>query len=743
MEYKSYGKNGIELKKVDIYGNVCGEFVEFTISYVYENKSKKDTKAVYTFPIPEEAIISGFEVNLGGRLIKGIVEDKKEIEKQYENFVDEGKGYKLTLEELNSEIFKMAIENILPGEKVIIKISYIEDLSYQNSKLKLVIPKVVLPRDIDNQSDYETKQYKLYLNLLVETFEKTKFSCSTHNIKLEEGENNLYKITLLGKNQNLDKDMIIFLEEDIQETCGMVYENYEEDKGIIYLRFKPDIEEDITAKKGKYIFLLDISDSMVGNKFKEAKTALQLCLRNLTKGDTFNIVAMGRELKYFSTESKVAFDEDSLRGATKWIEELQLEEDAVIFEGIKYAFAQEEKALENNIILFTDDIVDDEKEILDYVEENCKESRIFPFGIDTSVNTYFINRIARLTYGKAEFINKNVRIEDVVLTQFRRIRGLQITNINIDWGAMEVEKTYPRTIEYMYDEEPFSIFARIHGSLEGIVTLEGKVGNRNIQRRIVLTKLDLTENADLIEKVWYKKRIESLESRIIYERGEVEEAMRNKIIQLSTDSGLKSDETSFMLIEEIYEPVLGGVVREFLPVKINEVKECNTEKSYYSDDLKELDSIESENIDKSEILRRIATKQLAGGAFAESSEETEEKKIINTAECIFVFTKAVKSVEIYRSILMKAVTYIFDCYEDYLENLELVGTTFIALKAFEARFGLKDNKKEVFSNAIEKLHMILLDNDVEIEEIESKIISDIEEDQHQDQLSKMIYNAIK
>ena len=745
MEYKNCGKevshNGIELSKVDILGNVCGEFVEFTVCYEYKNCGAKDVKGVYTFPIPEGAIISGFEVNIGGRVIKGKVEDKREIEKHYINLVQDGE-YKLSLEELDNDILKMSKGNILKDEKVIIKISYIEELSYEKSKLKLVIPKVVLPYEAESNLNSEDKEYDLFLNLLVETFEDTEFICNTHSIHLEEGKNNLYKITLKGKNQRLNENMIIYLKEDVKETCGLVYENYEEDNGIIYLRFLPDIEADVEEEKKNYLFLIDISESMAGNKIKEAKAALQLCLRNLSEGDTFNIIAMGDRLKYFSSQRKIVLDEETLKEATEWIEELSCEEDALIFEGIKYALSEEDRNIETNIILFTDDIVDDEKEILDYVEEKCNESRIFPFGIDASVNTYFINRIARLTYGKAEFINTKVRIEDVVLRQFNRIKGLQLTDISIDFGTMDVEKTYPRTIEYMYDEEPFSIFARVNGNLEGIVTLEGKVGNRRMQRRIALTKVDLTENANLVEKVWYKKRIESLQNRIIYERGEVKEAMRDKIIQLSTESGLISDETSFMLIEEIYEPVLGVVVRNFLPVKINNEDASSDNKQYYSDNLQELDDIEAEKIDREEVLRKIAMKQLVSGAYG-VTEESFEEKLINTARAILVFTKSAKSLEIYKNFMLKGVNYIIDKWKTVSDDLVVLGTVYIALKSYEDRINLKDNRKATFTSTINEIYEILEDNNIEIDELESKIISDIEEEQYKNQFNKLIYSAVK
>jgi len=753
MEYEKLQNdisNGeISLKKVDIEGNICGEFVEFTISHVYENIGENDVKGIYTFPIPDTAVISGFETNIGGRVIKGKVEDKRGIEKIYEN-IGEDSGSKLLLEELNKNYFKMSIGTILKGETVVVKISYIEELVYEHSKLKLIIPKIVLPENPYTECKNQQENYKLSLNLLVETFESAKFSCNTHKIEVEEedDESNLYKITLEDENQLLDNAMTIYLEEISSETSGIIYENYSEDNGIVYLRFLPEIEEDVEEKNGNYIFLIDISESMEGDKLKEAKTALHLCLRNLYKGDTFNIVAMGDTLKQFSESRRVEFNEENLKEASKWIDKLSCENDANIFDGIKYAFLNEDKGEENNIILFTDDVVDDEKDILDYIEKTCVGSRIFPFGIDASVNTYFINKIARITFGKAEFINRSIRIEDVILNQFNRIRGLQITDIQIDWGGMKVEKTYPRTIEYMYDGEPFSIFAKVDGELEGIVTLNGMVGDRRIQRRIVLTKLDLEVNANLIEKVWYKKRIESLENRVVYERGEVHESMKNKIIELSTDIGIISDETSFILIEEIYEPVLGGVMRKFLPVNIDFNKgDTNiiSPKFYYSQSLDELelDNLNDEGIDKSEFLRILATQQLASGAFGKSVEDDKLDKVIYTGRSIVAFTIHGEGIEIYKNLLTKAVVYLVENYEEFVDNKDVLILTYLAFRSFADKVIVKDNKKIRLLNAINSLENLINRLNIDISKINEQILRSIEDSKEKDQLSRLIYKSIK
>ncbi|MBU3153419.1 VIT and vWA domain-containing protein [Clostridium estertheticum] len=686
INHKEGHKNNIILKEVNIKGNLCGEFAEYTIDHVYENKGSNDVEAIYTFPVPDGAVISGFEAVLGGRTIKGLIQDKEEANKIYENFKNNDNNTFL-LEEFRDNIIRIVIGKIIANEVVQIKVSYIEELSYENRNLKLIIPTIITPINLSGENELLTCEngiinknddYKFTLSLLVESLTKLEFKCSSHKLKVEYEENNLYKVTLAEKNQRMDEDLEIILEEQEKvETTGMIYDYPREDKGILYLRFIPEIEIDQIISGENYIFLLDISESMGGDKLKEGKNALQLCLRNLAVGDTFNIVAFGDKLHYFSKEIKVEFNEENLSDASKWIKELFAENDAVIFDAIKYALLNKDDKEENIIFLFTDDVVEDEKEILDFVEDNIKESRIFPFGINTSVNSYFINKLARISYGAAEVINPDERIEDIVLKQFNRIKNPIVTDIEIDWGKMKVETTFPRTIEYMYDKEPFSIFAKINGDVGGVVILKGKVGKNRIQRVIFLNDLELEENVNLIEKMWYKKRIESLQHRVKYERGELQEAMNNKIVEISKKVGIICKETAFILYEEMEDPIVGIRIREILPVKTTkrlevfygDLAEDSESTSFYYKDVskQEEDHDKYENYNRNELLRLLASNQFASGAFGINAKDTLGNNIKYTIKTILAFMIGSGDIKIYKNQLNKSLEFL----NKSLQNIDI------------------------------------------------------------------------
>lgn len=729
-----YGLKGTErvqadvyLKEVGISGNICGEFVEVSIKQVYENKGKDSIDGVYTFPIPDTAVITGFEASLGGRTLRAFVESKEEAVRIYEES-NETEVNVLSLEEPYPNVYQFSIGQILPGESVKIKFSYMDMLVYEDESLMLTIPSILHPMHEGNTENDAVQwgKYKTSLNLLIEPLTKVNIESTTHAVNLEwEEELNLAKVTFKEQNVRLDKDFVLLItEEKPAEATGMVYRYMDEgeDKGILYLRLLPKLESRDQEKPNNYMFLIDISDSMRGAKLEEAKNALQLCIRNLSEGDSFNIVAFESSLHFFSDFGKVAFNDENLRRATEWINNLQDRNGAAIFDALKYALSEKNTSGCSTILLFTDDVIENEDQVIEYVKGNIGDNRIFTFGIDTSANSYVINKLAQVGYGKAEFIYEGERIEDMILKQFSRIENPQVDIQDIDWGSMKVERTYPRTIDYLYDREPFSIFAKVSGEIEGQITIKGTVDNEQYVATIDLDNLDLKENAELIQKVWSRKRIDSIEERMKSERGEVFESMRNKVIEISKETGIISPETSFIMLEIIEDPVLGMPITHIVPVFVSEETSKDISHANFLDVptfvYKQTGAPTREEIEKKgdnaildfkyprpSILRIIAKNQFADGSFVDVNKDRVYNKIETTAMTLIAFTIGKDDITIYTNQLIKSLRFLLKAAQEN-ENwfdVKLINLTAIAFKCASGKGLLKGQLLEQCESEINRL----------------------------------------
>lgn len=736
---KRFSEDEVELKKVSISGNICGEFVEFSMSQVYENNTDSNIDAVYIFPLPDTAVLSGFEAILGGKTLRAIVEDKEDSYKIYENALESGINI-ISIDQDEDNVFAISIGNILPNETVKINITYMDQLLYEDDSFKLMIPSIIAPQSMeDEELNKEKPQYKLNMNLLVESFNKLDIYSPTHGIHIHREDDTLCKVTF-KEGQMLHKDFVLMMKEvKNEEYSGMLY-NYDgidEEEGILYLRLYPKLDYEESHEGQNYDFLMDISDSMEGEKLEEMKNALHLCLRNLDEGDDFNIIAFSKDLKVFSKNGKVPYNDENLQKASEWIDEIKVEPGADVFESLKYALQEKNVDGNSTILLFTDDMVEDEDEIIDYVKQNIGDNRIFTFGVDTVVNSYFINKMAEIGYGRPEFIYAGERIDDMVLRQFNRITNPQVDVLSIDWGAMKVQRTYPTTIDYLYDREPISIFAKVSGEIGGKVTIKGKVGKEEYTKTIDLDKLDLDVNADLIEKVWSRKRIESLTEKIRGERGPLKDSMRETIIELSKEYGIISKETSFVMLEQMEDPVLGMSMNNIIPIQISEEAMENIAEGYFLDspsffykvDIREkmieegLDKERAKKAiiyDRENLLRIIAKNQLADGAFCNKKEEELQNKIESTVVSILAFTLGKEDVKIYMNQINKALRYVIKATKENEKLLDekLTYIVVLALKSSIEKRLVRQPSRSIIEDYIEILKDRIKENKyVHIEDI--------------------------
>ncbi|MEY8000150.1 VIT and VWA domain-containing protein [Clostridium sp. Mt-5] len=730
---------GILLKEVNIVGNLCAGYGEIVINQIYQNCSSEDIEGVYIFPLPATAVISGFEAEIGGRTLKAVVEEKDKALQIYENAKIRGDSV-FSLEEFSPHFFKISIGKIISGETVKIKLSYIEELDYKDSTFRLTVPAISEPKIIKSRSKIEElrsnfvnklgikrvkeEDFEFKVNIIIESLSKVDFRCPYHKIKVEREGNTVAKISLDESYHLMDKDFVLFINErETLEADGMIYEYKEndEEKGIVYIRMIPKLDPYEAEIKENYVFLIDISDTMKGEKLEQAKNALQLCIRNLSKGDTFDIIAMGVNLISFSKNGLIEFNADSLREASRWIDDLETEEDADIFGGIKYSL--EKEGSQNTILLFTDDLVDEEEDILSYVRENIADNRIFTFGIDSSANNYFLNKLAHESYGKAEFIDMEQRIEDIVLRQFNRIKNPQVDNIQMDWGKLQVKSSYPRTIEYMYDREPFSIFANVLGEVEGKIILKGEVDGKEYVRSIDIDNFNTEENANLLKKVWARKKIRSLKINMKLQRGQKKEEMRKSLIELSKENGFISPETTFILMELREEPVLGIQLKNIIPIKVDEntlgekIDEnmesgflyrsftCDEDEKVYSSDNKYLD----EKYTRGRLLRIIAKNQFADGAFVDYEDSNIEDKIETTSMVMLAFITGNEKIDIYTNQLNKAAAFICKSYDDinFHVRYDIIKMSIMALNKIKRKKLLKDKYILQIDHTMEKLCEVL------------------------------------
>lgn len=687
---KKYGLSArsktLKLNKLQVFGNVCGEYIEYTISQYYRNSGTDDVHCTYSFPIPDTATLTDLSISLGGKILSASVVSREEALSLLESAREENLN-PLTMES-DEDGFQITVGDVLPGETVEIRITYMDQLIYDDNRIRVIIPSVVDPTLINTETEEAIDlQQSFYLSLLIESFGEVTCRSTTHRIQVERQHETLSKVTI-EKGQTLDRDFLLdIIEEKPRMADGIAYSFYDQERetnrSFLMMRFFPILPDDGKSGIKNYTFILDQSESMAGDKAEEAKTALQIALRSLEKGDKFNILTFGGGNHSFSDSGKVPYTRESLEAATRWIDERELGHGTDVLKALQKALPDPDAGdkVPNYIFLFCDDVLENEDEVIDYVQEHIGESRLFPLGMDTGVNSYFITRLAEAGNGMAEFVESGQRLDDIILRQFHRIHNPQLDVTSIDWGQMEVERTFPGTIAYLYDREPFTIFASVVGDIEGKVTLKGRVdtvdGGREMELKADLDKLEIEENSKLIEKVWARKVIESLEERERKSRGTERAAIRERILEISKDFNMLSSATAYILMETIEDHVTGYNMCRIVPLEMTrETMEQLSEAFFlddtrYSEDTTIRETMAQKNISRQEarqvikferenLLRILASSQEMDGSFLDKGMTDESEILETTLKSVLAFTSGKEPATIYLNNVNKAFTYIME-----------------------------------------------------------------------------------
>ena len=73
----------VALSDVSVSAVLRDLLAEVTVSQTYRNDEQVNIEAVYTFPLPLDAVLLDLQVEIGGRVLKGVVVEKKAAEEKY------------------------------------------------------------------------------------------------------------------------------------------------------------------------------------------------------------------------------------------------------------------------------------------------------------------------------------------------------------------------------------------------------------------------------------------------------------------------------------------------------------------------------------------------------------------------------------------------------------------------------------------------------------------------------------
>ncbi|MEO8074631.1 MAG: VIT and VWA domain-containing protein, partial [Acidobacteriota bacterium] len=492
-------KKGVELgacplKHTSVKTDISGFLARVTVSQEFENNFSVPIEAVYTFPLSNNSAVDAMTMKIGTRNIRGKILKREEARKVYEQAKTDGKTASL-LDQERPNVFTQSVANILPNEKIVIEISYIETLKYEDGSYEFVFPMTFAPRYIpDSVKDAakisppiaETRaghdisiEVNLDAGVPIEEIRSNSHQIETLNLS----PNNA-KITLKDEDKIPNKDFILRYDVTGKRIEDAILTHRDERDGFVTLILQPPDKfttEDVTPKE--IVFVLDTSGSMSGFPIEKAKEAMKLSLEGLYPNDTFNLIT-------FAGDTAILFDQPvfatqaNLEKAQVFLESRQGNGGTEMMTAIKAALDPSDATDHLRIVCFmTDGAVGNDTKIIAEVQKH-KNARVFSFGIGSSVNRFLLDKIAEEGNGEAEYVSLDDDGSKAAKKFYERVRTPLLTDISIDWNGLPVADVYPNKIRDLFSAKPVILHGRYTKAGSGTIRLKGKVSGQDVVREI-------------------------------------------------------------------------------------------------------------------------------------------------------------------------------------------------------------------------------------------------------------------
>ena len=504
-ELKGNGKQQPLFEGLKVQAELQETLSVTTITQSYRNPGTKNIEAVYTFPLPLDAVLLDMTVTLGNKTLKGTVLPKQEAEEKYEEAITDGDA-PVMLQNPQPGTYTMNVGNLLPGEKATITIRYGMFMRWQGDTLRYHLPTTIAPRygsaakaGLEPQQEPETSL--LTENLfafemkIIGRLSGMVIESPSHALAVERtAEGNESAIRLEQKTGFMDRDLIITVRKQAQQAASVVIAK-DGDEYLLWGSFQPqfDLKEDPAPRSVKIV--VDCSGSMAGDSVAQARAALLRILDELRPQDWFNIVAFGdRATPLFNTQTKA--DQESISYARGFLQNLDAN-----MGGTEIGTALEMAVrlrcpdkIQQDVLLITDGEIWEWERV---VKKACtSKHRFFTVGVGSSVSEAFVKTLAERSGGACELVSPNENMAERIHRHFKRLNCPGSGKAVMLWPDRPL-RCFPEQLPVIYNNDTCNLFAWFRAQPAGEVQLKLPLPDGTDYTMTAATSQDTGINGDL------------------------------------------------------------------------------------------------------------------------------------------------------------------------------------------------------------------------------------------------------
>lgn len=429
---KTAAGQAVPLQSLDIRGHLERALAHIELVQRFRNPEEINVEAVYTFPLPVEAVLLGLSVRIADRTLVGKVAPREHAEAQYEQALSDGHTA-VMLEQVEPGLFTLNLGNLMAGESAEIVLRYALPLRWEGDRLRLSLPTTLAPRYGDaaragvqphQMSEADAlAEYPFRLTLCVAgEVEAAMVSSPTHRIRTTRDAAGLH-VGIADDSGFADRDFVLLLRAAVEAQSGLRLARDGGNDVIAHAVFR--VPERRADRPIRLKILVDCSGSMAGDSMALAKALAMRALDRLGTRDAFSLTAFGSTHRHHERGRVVdAASGAALVEARSFVGALDADLGGTEMLGALNAVIalgrSRGPAGDAEVLLITDGETWDREAIVKAAR--ASGHRIFVIGVGSSPSEVLARGIAEATGGFASFVAPNEDVVPVIERHLSRMR---------------------------------------------------------------------------------------------------------------------------------------------------------------------------------------------------------------------------------------------------------------------------------------------------------------------------------
>jgi Ca-activated chloride channel homolog len=581
----------LPLLHTQVHAKITGLLARVHVTQTFVNANAIPIEAEYLFPLGEQSAIDSMEFILSDKIIRGVVKSRVQAEKEYQHARQQGQRATV-LHQSRNNLFRQKLANILPGDTLRVRISYLEPVDFDEHTLRFHFPMTVGPYFNNHQVQDAKEITTTYLEPLSPSSPKVSLqvdilktkgmgsiSSPSHRISVSGlGKEKSIHIRLAQEDKIPNRDFMLHIPfTNSQPMSQLLLEQRQGEYFYHYTLYPPVIPPQHNHSR-ELIFVVDVSGSMVGFPLNKAREVLNTLLQNLQEQDHFNIILFESTEMVFREQS-VPANAKNIALAKQFFSQRVGGGSTNFMAAIDQLFppnsqAQPTTDKQKTVLFLTDGYIGNEQVIVTNIRDRAHATRVYTLGVGNSVNHSLLRSMAQVGGGYYSVIRTDGDATKATKDFYARLQAPVLTSLQLTSDLWQQQEQYPRRIPYLTSGRPVQISGKLDPQFlqrvqlqqqsDGILSKEfmAVAAQPNGTQWTDFPQIYLVHNMGLAS-LWARKKINHLE--LYHTTTSEHQLQENSGLQAQIEAlGIKyqvmSRYTSFLAVEHnITNP--GGVMK--------------------------------------------------------------------------------------------------------------------------------------------------------------------------------------